>query len=187
MSQRDINKLRDAGLYAERLVELRLFEHGFNVAWPAVVDGTDLIAYDEGVTWQLQVKCCYGTQQRIDTRHRNTRKNENNPKKRGTPYKFIDAFVGVSLLTNRMHVIPTWLPVPGQISIKDLPETSPDVMRCPALHCLLDAHTCDTTCNQCRPHLQAMSATDREGLLALISRCLRVAKNCGKQKGRRGQ
>lgn len=188
MSQRDINKLRDAGLYAERLVELKLFEHGFNVAWPAVTDGTDLIAYDEGVTWQVQVKCCYGTQQRIDTRHRDTRKNDKqHPKRIGAPYKYIDAFIGVSLLTDQFHVIPTWLPIPGQLSIKGLPETSPDVMRCPELHCFLDAHTCDTTCDKCLPHLQAMSATDREGLLALISRCLWVAKKCGKRKGRRGQ
>jgi hypothetical protein len=44
MSQRDINKLRDVGKYGERLAELHLMEHGFNVAWPIVPDGTDLIA-----------------------------------------------------------------------------------------------------------------------------------------------
>ena len=184
MSQRDINKLRDVGLYAERLVELRLFEHGFNVAWPSAVDGTDLIAYDKGVTWQVQVKSCIGEQQRIDTRPRKEKARTRNSQE---TYEYIDTFIALNLKTNQFYVLPAWLPLPGQMTIKGMPETSPDVMRCPALRCFLDAHTCDTTCKKCRPHLQALSATDREGLLALISRCLWVAKNCGKQKGRRGQ
>ena len=183
MSQRDINKLRDVGLYAERLAEMHLFEHGFNVAWPSAIDGTDLIAYDKGVTWQVQVKSCHGENQRIDTRPRNQKELR---RRSCETYQYIDTFIGVNLKTDAIHVMPTWLPLPGQLSIKDLPPISANVLRCPELHCLLDAHTCDKTCKKCRPHLQAMSATDREGLLALIARCHWVAK-CGKRKGRRGQ
>ena len=188
MSQGDINKLRDVGLYAERLAELSLFENGFNVAWPVVTDGTDMIAYDKGVTWQVQVKSCHGKQQRIDVRNRNPRAHIDNPTFRGRTYEYIDTFIAVNLATNEVYTMPAWIPLPGQITIKGMTPISPDVMRCPELHCLLGAHTCDKTCNKCRPHLQAMSATDREGLLALISRCLWVSKKYrGKQKGRRGQ
>ena len=185
MSRRDISKLRDVGQYAERLVELKLFEYGVNVAWPSAVDGTDLIAYDKGVTWQVQVKSCSGKQQRVDTRARSHKKEGGDNK---TGYEYIDTFFAVNLATDQFYVIPTWIPLPGQLTVKGMPETSPELMRCPPLTCLLDAHTCDTTCDKCRPHLQAMTATDREGLLALISRCLWVAKHhSDKQKGRRGQ
>ena len=66
MSRRDINKIRDVGFYGERMAEMHFLEHGFNVAWPVVTDGTDFIAYDHGQTWQIQVKTMVGEHKRID-------------------------------------------------------------------------------------------------------------------------
>ena len=124
-----------------------------------------MIAYDKGVTWQVQVKSCHGKQQRIDVRNRNPRAHIDNPTFRGRTYEYIDTFIAVNLATNEVYTMPAWIPLPGQITIKGMTPISPDVMRCPELHCLLDAHTCDTTCNKCRPHLKAMSATDRKDYL----------------------
>jgi hypothetical protein len=157
-------------------------EHGFNVAWPIVPDGTDLIAYDKGKTWQIQVKCLTGEHQRIDTRGRFAKQKVSSKE----DYKYIDIFMAINLVNEKIHVLPTWIQLPEQFSVKFLLETSADLIRLPQLPCLLGAHSCDKTCNKCRPHLQAMSATDREGLLALISRSHRATKR-SKQKGRRGQ
>lgn len=183
MSQRDINKIRDVGFYGERMAEMHFLEHGFNVAWPVVTDGTDFIAYDHGQTWQIQVKTMVGGQKRIDLRQRNRR----TLKYAATPYQYIDAFIGIDMHDSSIHVIPAWIPMPGQLTLNGMPVTTASVLRMPKLNCFLDAHSCDTTCDKCHPHLQALSATDRDGIVALMSRSIWAAKYRGKRKGRRGQ
>ena len=183
MSLRDTNKIRDIGLYGERMAEMHLLEQGFNVAWPVVADGTDFIAYDHGRTWQIQVKTMAGHQKRIDLRNRHRRTLHNRP----DAYEYIDAFMGIDLHLGSVHVIPSWIPLPGQLSLTGMPQTSAGVLLMPKLNCFLDAHSCDKTCDECNPHLQALSATDRVGIVALMSRSILAAKYRGKRKGRRGQ
>ena len=57
------NQLAEIGTL---IIQRKLLEEGFNVASPLVTDGTDLIAYDHGRCWQLQIKTTNG--RRVDLR-----------------------------------------------------------------------------------------------------------------------
>ena len=164
--------------------QLHLLEHGFNVAMPLVPDGTDMLAYDRGLVWQLQVKTITdaGSTHYVDFRPTRIRRTTGWQER----YQYIDAYIVCDLDGGRIWTIASsWTPPGGQLSVKALPQISAGILRHLPINCEA-RHPWPGTCAECKRCNAAMSASDSAGVRTLLNRGRRrVAKIATNKKAGR--
>lgn len=155
------------------LCQHHLIMHGFNVAVPVVPDGTDLLAYDRGRVWQIQVKttedCSAG--KRFDLRDR-PRLGRARPIRRSKRYQYIDAFMFACLSTRSIWCVPRLL-IEGRcnISLFGLPQLSAEILRHQPFTKFPEAvHPCRMHGNLWAPDVEMLPVSTRECVVALMRR-----------------
>ena len=149
--------------------QLHLLDHGYNVALPVVPDGTDMVIYDRGQCWQAQVKS-------ISTDYVDLREPPNRSGGRSRKlerYQYVDVFIFCHVTSGNIWCIPSAiLKGRGQVKITSYPPISADVIRHTPITCE-DGHSCAKPCDECVDRRAAMTASDRRGIEAFVSRSLR--------------
>lgn len=148
------------------VVQKHFLERGFNVALPVVQDQTDLVIYDKDLCLQAQVKS-------VRTNYVDLREPSNRRKRTHTErYQYVDVFIFCCLQTSRVWVVPSnILRGRGQLKITSYPTITADILRIPTNTCE-GGHSCPADCPECTTYLDAMSASDRPGVMAMLSRSL---------------
>ncbi len=146
------------------LCQYHLIMHGFNVAVPVVPDGTDLIAYDQGRAWQLQVKTAEDSRRHQAFDLRGSRK--------ANAYQYVDAFLFCCLASQRVWCLPAQL-LEGarRIRLKGLPELPAEILRHQPTKRFPEAvHPCRTPGRRWTPDVEMLPASTRECVAALVRR-----------------
>jgi len=164
--------------------QLHLLEHGYNVAMPLVPDGTDMLAYDHGMVWQLQIKTItdIDATRYVDFRVPPKRRNSDTPDR----YRYVDAYIVCDLTGDRLWTVASsWTPPGGQMLLSTVAPISAAVLRHLPINCEA-LHPWPGNCAECNRCHAAMSASDNEGVSKLLNRGRRrVAKIATNEKGRR--
>lgn len=171
------------------LCQHHLITCGFNVAVPVVPDGTDLLAYDRGRVWQIQVK----TAENCDTTHsfdlRCRKADRSRPGVR-MRYAYIDAYMFTCLQSRAIWCLP-WPFVDGarRIRLYGLPQLPAEILRHQPIKQFPEAvHPCRMQGDRWTPDVEMLPASTRECVAALVRRggghpqaeCL---KQIGRPKG----
>ena len=155
--------------------QLHLLEQGFNVAMPLVPDGTDMLAYDRGVVWQLQIKTITDIESTryVDFRVPKDRRKKDMPDR----YQYIDAYIVCDLTGDRLWTVAaSWTPPGGQMLMSTVTPISAAVLRHLPINCE-GLHPWPGSCAECKRCHAAMPASDRVGVSKLLCRGRRrVAK-----------
>lgn len=148
------------------IVQRKLLEAGFNVASPLVTDGTDLIAYDHGRCWQIQVKTT--NRNKIDLRWSSSSRRTDRFTDR---YLYIDVFALVSPDNEQFGFIPAEL-LDRQRTIRtaQFPAISADVLRHQPITCGKDLHSWPRCCRECTRRHALLCESDREKIAAFLGR-----------------
>ena len=148
------------------VVQQHLLQRGFNVAVPVVQDQTDLVIYDKDICLQAQVKAVRTDY--VDLREPSPRRKRTHQER----YQYVDVFAFCCLETSRIWMVPSnILRGRGQLKIRSYPTITADVLRLPTNTCE-GGHSCTAVCPECTSYLDAVSASDRPGVEAMLSRSL---------------
>jgi hypothetical protein len=153
------------------LCQHHLITRGFNVAVPVIPDGTDLLAYDRGRVWQIQVKTAEdcATMQAFDLRGSRQRRSRLGPRLR---YAYVDAYMFTCLRSRTIWCVP-WPFVDGLLRIRmtGLPHLPADILRHQPIKQFPEAvHPCRMQGDRWAPDVEMLPVSTRECVAALMRR-----------------
>lgn len=161
--------------------QLHFLEHGYNIAMPIIPDGTDMIAYDHGCVWQLQIKTVADMQRTkyVDLRPPQPRRSSSVNR-----YAYIDAYIVVDLAGDNIWTLPAaWTPPGAQVHMRTLSPISASILRHIPINCD-GLHPWPGSCAECNRCHASMSDADTAGVSTLLNRGRkRVAKIAANEKG----